>query len=46
MAGPPPSDMRRTDRTRDLLDELEARRLNPYVVSATDTAGVTAHGVI
>ena len=38
--------MRRTDRTRDLLDEPEARRLNPNVVSATKNAGMTARGVI
>ena len=41
-----PSDLRLTGPTKDLLDEIEVRQLNPIVVSHTETASMVAHGLI
>ena len=38
--------MRRTGRTRDLLDEIEVRLLVPIVVSSTEPVGMAARGPI
>ena len=45
-AEPSPSDMRRTGRTKDLLDEIEGRRLDPIVVSPTETVKMAARSLI
>ena len=46
MAGLSPSDMRRTGRTKVLLDEIEVRPVNPIVVSPTETVSMAARGLI
>ena len=38
--------MRFTGRTRDRLDEIEVRLLDPIVISVTETASMATRGLI
>ena len=38
--------MRLTGRTRNLLDDIEVRLLDPIVVPPTETAGMVARGLL
>ena len=40
------NDMRLTGRTRDLLDKIEARLLNPIAVSPTASVCMAARGLL
>ena len=46
VAEPSPSDMRLTDRVKDLLDEVDVRLLDHIVVSPTETVSMASRGLI